>query len=122
MLRELTMETRNAILIVAVLIATATFQAILTPPGGVLGGTGDNNNQLTTNENHINATIMSTTTNNNLIPTNNVRYINATIFTNTAITNTSTTVDPSKRVLFKITKSSEETPSDAAPFIRKVMM
>ncbi|CAL5441693.1 unnamed protein product [Camellia sinensis] len=103
-LRELTMETRNAILIVAVLIATATFQAILSPPGGVLGGTGDNNNQLTTNENHINATIMSTTTNNNLIPTNNVSYINATIFTNTAITNTSTTVDPSKRVLFKITK------------------
>ncbi|KAF5936501.1 hypothetical protein HYC85_027630 [Camellia sinensis] len=97
--RELTMEMRNAILVVAVLIATATFQAILSPPGGVVGGTGDNNNLLSTNENHINATIMSTNTNNNLIPTNNVSYINATIFTNTA-----TTVDPSKLVLFKKTK------------------
>ncbi|KAI8015813.1 Ankyrin repeat-containing protein BDA1 [Camellia lanceoleosa] len=102
--RELGMETRNAILVVAVLIATTTFQAILSPPGGVVGRTGDNNNQLTANENHINATIISITTNNNLIPTYNVSYINATIFTNTATTNTSSTMDPSKRVLFKITK------------------
>ncbi|XP_028094399.1 uncharacterized protein LOC114294467 [Camellia sinensis] len=99
------MEVRNTILVVAVLIATATFQAILNPPGGVVGGgTGDNNKQLTTNENHINATIMSTTTNNNLIPTNNVSYINATIFSNTTTTNPTATVDPSKRVLLKKTK------------------
>ncbi|KAF5959086.1 hypothetical protein HYC85_000295 [Camellia sinensis] len=70
--RELTMEMRNAILVVAVLIATATFQAILSPPGGIVRGTGDNNNLLSTNENHINATIMSTNTNNDLIPTNNM--------------------------------------------------
>ncbi|CAL5441649.1 unnamed protein product [Camellia sinensis] len=102
--RELTMEMRNAILVVAVLIATATFQAILSPPGGIVRGTGDNNNLLSTNENHINATIMSTNTNNNLIPTNNVSYINATIFTNTA-----TTVDPSKLVLLKKNKLSKST-------------
>ncbi|CAL5359715.1 unnamed protein product [Camellia sinensis] len=102
--RALTMETRDAILVVAVLIATATFQAILSPPGGVVGGTGDSNNQPTTNENHINVTIMSTTANNHLIPTNNVSYINATIFTNTNTINPTATVDPSKRVLFKKTK------------------
>ncbi|EYU40068.1 hypothetical protein MIMGU_mgv1a019821mg [Erythranthe guttata] len=31
-------ETRNSLLVVAVLIATATYQAVLSPPGGVPGG------------------------------------------------------------------------------------
>ncbi|CAL5360721.1 unnamed protein product [Camellia sinensis] len=92
---SMTMETRNAILVVAVLVATSTYQAIITPPGGVRGlGGGDNNNQLTTNTNgtHINATIISTTG----LPTN-VSLFNATIFTPSA---TNTTYNPANQVLF----------------------
>ncbi|KAH7860349.1 hypothetical protein Vadar_012405 [Vaccinium darrowii] len=54
--RSVSMELRNIGLVVAVLIATATFQAVLSPPGGV-GGPGDNN--LLTNGTSINATISS---------------------------------------------------------------
>ncbi|CAL5443224.1 unnamed protein product [Camellia sinensis] len=92
---SMTMETRNAILVVAVLVATSTYQAILTPPGGVRGlGGGDNNNQLTTNTNGtlINATIISTTG----FPTN-VSLFNATIFTPSA---TNTTYNPANQVLY----------------------
>ncbi|KAH7867043.1 hypothetical protein Vadar_028194 [Vaccinium darrowii] len=55
--RSVSMELRNIGLVVAVLIATATFQAVLSPPGGV-GGPGNNN--LLTNGTSINATISST--------------------------------------------------------------
>ncbi|GMQ06893.1 hypothetical protein CsSME_00051313 [Camellia sinensis var. sinensis] len=93
---SMTMETRNAILVVAVLVATSTYQAILSPPGGVrgLGGGDNNNNQLTTNTNgtFINATIISTTG----LPTN-VSLFNATIFTPSA---TNTTYNPANQVLY----------------------
>ncbi|KAL7188422.1 hypothetical protein ACSBR1_038301 [Camellia fascicularis] len=65
---KLTEEVRNAILVVAVLVATSTFQAILNPPGGVIR---DNNNQLT---NNINATISTAST-------TNTNHFNITIFT-----------------------------------------
>ncbi|GFZ01131.1 hypothetical protein Acr_14g0007660 [Actinidia rufa] len=66
----------NIVLVVAVLIATATFQAVLSPSGG--GGSGGNN--LLTNGSNINATVSFT---NNNLPASNVSlksYI-ATIFT-----------------------------------------
>ncbi|CAL5438689.1 unnamed protein product [Camellia sinensis] len=88
-------ETRNAMLVVAVLVATCTYQAILSPPGGVRGlGGGDNNNQLTTNTNGtlINVTISSTTSR----PTN-VSLFNVTIFTPSA---TTTTYNPANQVIY----------------------
>ncbi|KAH7865659.1 hypothetical protein Vadar_009442 [Vaccinium darrowii] len=69
--RSVSMELRNIGLVVAVLIATATFQAVLSPPGGV-GGPGDNN--LLTNGTSINATISST---NHLFAAN-TSFINTT--------------------------------------------
>ncbi|CAL5443221.1 unnamed protein product [Camellia sinensis] len=92
---SMTTETRNAILVVAVLVATSTYQAILSPPGGVRGRVGgDNNNQLTTNTNGtlINATIISTTG----LPTN-VSLFNVTIFNPSA---TNTTYNPANQVLY----------------------
>lgn len=65
---KLTEEVRNAVLVVAVLVATATFQAILSPPGG---GIRDNNNQLTNNINAIISTAGTT----------NKKHFNITIFT-----------------------------------------
>ncbi|KAA8519415.1 hypothetical protein F0562_013710 [Nyssa sinensis] len=38
--RKLSIDLRNVILVVAVLVATASYQAVLSPPGGV--GQGDN--------------------------------------------------------------------------------
>ena len=72
MQRNMSMEMRNIVLVVAVLIATATFQAVLSPPGGV-GGVSDNN--LLPNGTLINATMSST----NLIPFSNISHINATV-------------------------------------------
>ena len=60
---------RNIVLVVAVLIATATFQAILNPPGGVGGGS---DNYVLPNGTHINATISST---NHIIPFSNISHI-----------------------------------------------
>ncbi|GMQ04658.1 hypothetical protein CsSME_00050004 [Camellia sinensis var. sinensis] len=59
---KLTMEMRNVILVVAVLVAVCTFQAILNPPGGVIR---NNNNQLTNNITCINATNSPTNTTDN---------------------------------------------------------
>ncbi|KAE8075917.1 hypothetical protein FH972_014598 [Carpinus fangiana] len=41
------LQTQNALLVVAVLIATITYQAILNPPGGLFDGTVQNNNTAT---------------------------------------------------------------------------
>ncbi|XP_057462430.1 ankyrin repeat-containing protein BDA1-like [Actinidia eriantha] len=71
MRRNLSMGMRNIVLVVAVLIATATFQAVLSPPGGV-GGGSDN---ILPNGTLINATMSST----NLIPFSNISHVNATI-------------------------------------------
>ncbi|GMP93067.1 hypothetical protein CsSME_00043052 [Camellia sinensis var. sinensis] len=88
---SMSMETRNVILVVAVLVATATFQAILSPPGGLRGLGGDNNNQ--PNGTLINATIISTTG----LPTN-ISNFNVTVFTTPS--NTSTTHNPANQVLY----------------------
>ncbi|KAH7866551.1 hypothetical protein Vadar_021881 [Vaccinium darrowii] len=83
--RRVSMEVRNIGLVVAALIATATFQVVLSPPGGV-GGPGDNS--LFTNGTNINATVSST---NNLFAAN-TSFINATLLVPSE--------DPVKRLLF----------------------
>ncbi|KAH7866616.1 hypothetical protein Vadar_022744 [Vaccinium darrowii] len=85
--RSVSIEFRNIGLVVAAVIATATFQAVLSPPGGV-GDPSDNN--LLTNGSNINATVSSTT--NNLFAAN-TSFINATLFVPSD--------DPGKRLLFK---------------------
>ncbi|XP_057463230.1 ankyrin repeat-containing protein BDA1-like [Actinidia eriantha] len=72
MQRNMSTELRSIVLVVAVLIATATFHAVLSPPGGV-GGGSDNN--LLSNGTLIKATISSA----NLNPFSNVSHINATV-------------------------------------------
>ncbi|XP_028074058.1 uncharacterized protein LOC114276467 [Camellia sinensis] len=76
----MSMDKRNMILVIAVLIATTTFQALLQPPGGVMR---DNN----TTHIYINRTITTA----NFISTN-ITHFNATIFTN----NTDTTDNPTE--------------------------
>ncbi|KAG5536784.1 hypothetical protein RHGRI_024272 [Rhododendron griersonianum] len=82
--RSMTMELRNIGLVVAVLIATATFTSVLSPPGGVRGG--DFN--LLTDGGNFNATVMST---NNLFAAN-TSFFNATL--------SIPTDNPVKRLLF----------------------
>ncbi|CAL5430497.1 unnamed protein product [Camellia sinensis] len=88
---SMSMESRNAILVVAVLVATTTFQAILSPPGGLRGLGGDNNNQ--PNGTLINATIIVSTTG---LPTN-ISHFNVTVFTTPS--NTNTAHNPANQVL-----------------------
>ncbi|KAF7134612.1 hypothetical protein RHSIM_Rhsim08G0166500 [Rhododendron simsii] len=83
--REVSMELRNIGLVVAVLIATATFTAVLSPPGGVGGG----GNNLLSNGGNVNATVSSTS---NLFGAN-TSFINATL--------SIPTDNPIKRLLFK---------------------
>lgn len=47
--RDSPSKTRNAMLVIAILIATATYQAVLSPPGGVWQGDTTNNGTNTTN-------------------------------------------------------------------------
>ncbi|XP_058187988.1 ankyrin repeat-containing protein BDA1-like [Rhododendron vialii] len=79
MRKGMSLEMRNAVLVVAVLITTATFQTVLSPPGG---GSGlSDGNSLFANGSHINATIFTSTDNSSLFA--NGSHINATIFTST---------------------------------------
>ncbi|KAF7135766.1 hypothetical protein RHSIM_Rhsim08G0165000 [Rhododendron simsii] len=82
--RSMTVELRNIGLVVAVLIATATFTSVLSPPGGVRGG--DFN--LFTDGGNFNATVTST---NNLFVAN-------TSFFNAILSLPSD--NPAKRLLF----------------------
>ncbi|KAG5536790.1 hypothetical protein RHGRI_024277 [Rhododendron griersonianum] len=83
--REVSIELRNIGMVVAVLIATATFTAVLSPPGGVGGG----GNDLLSNGGNVNATVSST---NNLFGAN-TSFINATL--------SIPTDNPAKRLLFQ---------------------
>ncbi|XAR70539.1 hypothetical protein NMG60_11027427 [Bertholletia excelsa] len=99
--RYLSTERRNLILVVAVLIATSTFQAILQPPGGLLDhGDNNGNGNLLTNGTVINAT-MSTG-----FPAN-ITHMNATI--STTATTSSNATNHVDRVLFKRRKGKDIT-------------
>ncbi|GFS42295.1 hypothetical protein Acr_00g0079120 [Actinidia rufa] len=98
MQRNMSMEMRNIVLVVAVLIATATFQAVLSPLGGV-GGGSDNN--LLPNGTLVNATMSST----NLIPFSNISHINATVLLPSD--------KPYERIMALDVPPSEETHPDA---------
>ncbi|KAL7167061.1 hypothetical protein ACSBR2_037682 [Camellia fascicularis] len=96
--RQMSMDMRNMILVVAVLIATATFQALLQPPGGVMR---DNNTPSPpSNTTHI--YIKGTITTVNFISTN-ITHFNDTIFTNNTDidTNTDATNNPAEIMLTK---------------------
>ncbi|KAF7134769.1 hypothetical protein RHSIM_Rhsim08G0165800 [Rhododendron simsii] len=82
--RSVTVELRNIGLVVAVLIATATFTSVLSPPGGVSGG--DFN--LLIDGGNFNATVTST---NNLFAAN-TSFFNATL--------SIPTDNPAERLLF----------------------
>ncbi|KAH6783317.1 hypothetical protein C2S52_008276 [Perilla frutescens var. hirtella] len=84
--KELTMEMRNAILVVAVLIATATYQGVLQPPGGVYSAEGNNNalSRLTAappprSEHPPGRMVMGTTKYSYFMPTNTLAFISSTL-------------------------------------------
>ncbi|KAI7989373.1 Ankyrin repeat-containing protein BDA1 [Camellia lanceoleosa] len=95
--REMSSEMRNTILVVAVLIATSTFQALLQPPGGVMRGNYTPSPASNTTGN-INGTITTT----NFISTN-ITHFNATIFNDNK--NTDTDANPDNTAEIKLTKS-----------------
>ncbi|KAI7989374.1 Ankyrin repeat-containing protein BDA1 [Camellia lanceoleosa] len=82
--KEMSMDIRNMILF-AVLIAIATFQALLQPPGGVMRDNNTPSPPSNTTHVYINGTITTI----NFISTN-MTYFNATIFTNNTDTGTNT--------------------------------
>ncbi|KAI7981561.1 Ankyrin repeat-containing protein BDA1 [Camellia lanceoleosa] len=96
--REMSMDMRNMILVIAVLIATATFQALLQPPGGVMR----NNNAPSPPSNTTHICINGTITTVNFISTN-ITHFNDNIFTNNTDTdtNTDTTDNPIEIMLTK---------------------
>ncbi|KAI7988655.1 Ankyrin repeat-containing protein BDA1 [Camellia lanceoleosa] len=93
--REMSMEMRNTILVVAVLIATSTFQAVLQPPGGPMRGNYIPPASNTTG--NINGTITTT----NFISTN-ITHFNATIFDDNSNTDSD---NPDYPAEIKLTKS-----------------
>ncbi|XP_028102283.1 ankyrin repeat-containing protein BDA1-like, partial [Camellia sinensis] len=93
--REMSLEMRNTILVVAVLIATSTFQAVLQPPGGVMRGNYEPSPPSNTTGN-INGTITTT----NFISTN-ITHFNATIFNNN--NNTDADANPDNPAEIKLT-------------------
>ncbi|KAL7167085.1 hypothetical protein ACSBR2_037706 [Camellia fascicularis] len=96
--REMSMDMRNMILVVAVLIATATFQALLQPPGGVMRDNNTPSPPSNTTHIYINGTITTV----NFISTN-ITHFNDTIFTDNTDTdtNTDTTDNPAEIMLTK---------------------
>ncbi|KAI7981563.1 Ankyrin repeat-containing protein BDA1 [Camellia lanceoleosa] len=95
--REMSSEMRNTILVVAVLIATSTFQAVLQPPGGAMRGNYTPSPASNTTGN-INGTITTT----NFISTN-ITHFNATIFNDNK--NTDTDANPDNTAAIQLTKS-----------------
>ncbi|KAH7857256.1 hypothetical protein Vadar_010630 [Vaccinium darrowii] len=73
MVKGISLELRNIVLVVAVLIVTATYQAMLSPPDGLGGGGGGGglssllsangtmSSTFSTNITHVNATILAST-------------------------------------------------------------
>ncbi|KAI7998713.1 hypothetical protein LOK49_LG10G00915 [Camellia lanceoleosa] len=96
--KEMSMDMRNMILVVVVLIAIATFQALLQPPGKVMR----DNNTPSPRSNTTHIYFNSTITTINFISTN-MTHFNATIFTNNidTDTNTDTTNNPAEIMLTK---------------------
>ncbi|KAL7167062.1 hypothetical protein ACSBR2_037683 [Camellia fascicularis] len=96
--REMSMDMRHMILVVAILIATAIFQALLQPPGGVMRDNNTPSPPSNTTHIYINGTITTI----NFISTN-MTHFNATIFANNTDidTNTDTTDNPAEIMLTK---------------------
>ncbi|KAG4968350.1 hypothetical protein JHK87_034001 [Glycine soja] len=74
--RDITEDQRNAFLIVAALVATATYQSALSPPGGVYqANAGDNNTNSTPS---LNSTVATTATHGNAgksVMTKEIRHL-----------------------------------------------
>ncbi|XP_057800240.1 ankyrin repeat-containing protein BDA1-like [Salvia miltiorrhiza] len=75
--KELTMDMRNTILVVAVLIATTTYQGVLQPPGGVYSAEGNTDVRLV--EHPPGRMVMGTTKYSYFMPTNTLAFISATL-------------------------------------------
>ncbi|KAH6783316.1 hypothetical protein C2S52_008275 [Perilla frutescens var. hirtella] len=82
--KELTMEMRNTILVVAALIATATYQGVLQPPGGVYSaeGSGIATSRLgrrRLGDHPPGRMVMGTTKYSYFMPTNTLAFISSTL-------------------------------------------
>ncbi|KAG6391096.1 hypothetical protein SASPL_148845 [Salvia splendens] len=81
--KELTMDMRNTILVVAVLIATTTYQGVLQPPGGVYSAEGNTERRQlgedAANNHPPGRMVMGTTKYSYFMPTNTLAFISATL-------------------------------------------
>ncbi|KAL1532734.1 ankyrin repeat-containing protein BDA1-like [Salvia divinorum] len=78
--KELTMDMRNTILVVAVLIATTTYQGVLQPPGGVYSAEGNvERRQLGEGDHPPGRMVMGTTKYSYFMPTNTLAFISSTL-------------------------------------------